>query len=84
MPGEDEVCEGRSLEEVAAAEESILAALARCTSSSPPTPRTLQEAASDGRPPELMSEAFWQLVKRGTLVFDGNARVKLNDVPPRA
>ena len=83
MSDEDGVPAGRSLAEAAAAEESILAALARYPTGSPPTPRALQEAASGGKPPELMSRAFWQLVKRGTLVFDGNARVKLNDVPPR-
>ncbi len=75
---------GPSLEETAAAEESILSTLARYPSGSPPTPRALQEAASEGRPPQLMSRAFWRLVKHSTLVFDGNARVKLNDVPPRA
>jgi hypothetical protein len=30
-----------------------------------------------------MSRAFWRLVESGQLVFDGNARVKLNDIPPR-
>jgi hypothetical protein len=30
-----------------------------------------------------MSLAFWRLVKSGQLVFDGNAKVKLNDIPPR-
>lgn len=55
---------------------------AECVACRMTTPRALQEAASQGRPPDLMSAAFWRLVNHGTLVFDGNARVKLNDVPP--
>ena len=83
MPDEDSPRDGPSLDETAAAEESILSALGNFPSGDPPTPRALQEAASLGRPPDLMSAAFWRLVNHGTLVFDGNAKVKLNDVPPR-
>jgi hypothetical protein len=71
-------------ETAAAAEEAILSTLGRYPSGRPPTPRALQEAAGYGRPSDVMSRAFWRLVERGTLVFDGNARVKLNDVSPRA
>ena len=71
-------------EETAAAEQAILSALAGYPGGQPPTPRSLQEAAADGRPPEVMARAFWRLVERGQVVFDGSARVKLNDVPPRA
>ena len=66
----------------ASAEQAILSILAEYPADGAPTPRVLQEAAADGRPPELMARAFWLLVERGTLVFDGNARVKLNDTPP--
>jgi len=70
--------------EETAAEEAILSSLGRYPSGHPPTPRALQEAAGDGRLPDVMSRAFWRLVDRGTLVFDGNAKVKLNEVSPRA
>jgi hypothetical protein len=36
-----------------------------------------------GRSSEVMSLAFWRLVKSGQLVFDGSGKVKLNDIPPR-
>lgn len=62
-------------------EQAILAALAGWPSGRPPTPRALQQAAAEDRSPELVSAAFWRLVERGTLVFDGSARVKLNDIP---
>lgn len=62
-------------------EQAILAALAGWSGARPPTPRALQQAAAGDQPPELVSAAFWRLVKRGTLVFDGSARVKLNDIP---
>ncbi len=65
------------------AELAILAHLATYPSDSPPTPRELGQAASAGRSSEVMSLAFWRLVKSGQLVFDGNAKVKLNDIPPR-
>lgn len=61
----------------------MLAALATYPSGSPPTPRELKQAASTGRSSEVMSLAFWRLVKSGQLVFDGNAKVKLSDIPPR-
>jgi hypothetical protein len=63
------------------AEQAILAALDDWPGGRPPTPRALQEAAAGGLSPELMAAAFWRLVHSGTLVFDGNARVKLNDIP---
>ena len=65
------------------AEQAMLAALATYPSGNPPTPRELEQAARAGRPAEVMSRAFWRLVESGQLVFDGNARVKLNDIPPR-
>jgi len=65
------------------AERAILARLATYPTDSPPTPRDLEQAASIGRSSEVMSLAFWRLVKSGQLVFDGNAKVKLNDIPPR-
>jgi hypothetical protein len=65
------------------AELAILARLATYPSDGPPTPRELEQAASTGRSSEVMSLAFWRLVKSGQLVFDGNAKVKLNDIPTR-
>lgn len=62
-------------------EQAILAALAGWSGGRAPTPRALQQAAAEGRAPELVAAAFWRLVERGTLVFDGSARVKLNDIP---
>jgi hypothetical protein len=69
--------------DAALAEAAILLALSNYPSDRPPTPRALQDSANEGGPPEIMSTAFWRLVARGTLVFDGNAKVKLNDIPPR-
>lgn len=71
-------------ETAASAEEAILSSLGSYPSGHSPTPRALQEAARDGRRPDVMSRAFWRLVERGTIVFDGNARVKLNDTRSRA
>ena len=65
------------------AEQAMLAALRTYPSGNPPTPRELEQAASAGRSSEVMSLAFWGLVRSGQLVFDGNAKVKLNDIPPR-
>ena len=87
MPGEDragaEGLGGQSDTVVRDAEQAILATLATYPSGNPPTPRELEQAASAGRSSEVMSLAFWRLVKSGRLVFDGNAKVKLNDIPPR-
>jgi hypothetical protein len=87
MPGKDrastEGLGGRSDTVVRDAEQAILATLAAYPSRNAPTPRELEQAASAGRSSEIMSLAFWRLVKSGRLVFDGNANVKLNDIPPR-
>ena len=87
MPGEDragaEGLGGQSDTVVRDAEQAVLATLATYPSGNPPTPRELEQAASAGRSSEVMSLAFWRLVKSGRLVFDGNAKVKLNDIPPR-
>ena len=68
--------------EIAPAEQAILSTLRTYPDGHPPTPRALQQAASEGRPPELVSLAFWRLVESGQLVFDLSARMKLNDIPP--
>jgi hypothetical protein len=87
VPGKDtEPTEGRtdpSDKGVREAEQAILTTLATYPSGKPPTPRELEQAAREGRSSEVMSLAFWRLVKSGQLVFDGNAKVKLNDIPPR-
>jgi hypothetical protein len=87
MSGEDSATtEGRgglSDKGVRQAEQAILTTLATYPSGKPPTPRELEQAASKGRSSEVMSLAFWRLVESGQLVFDGNAKVKLNDIPPR-
>jgi len=86
MPGEDGVGAGERVDQsdadVRAAEQAILATLATYPSGAPPTSRELERAASMGRPSEVMTLAFWRLVKCGQLVFDGNAKIKLNDIPP--
>jgi hypothetical protein len=74
---------GPSDEGVREAEQAILTALGTYPSGKPPTPRELEQAASKGRSSEIVSLAFWRLVRSGQLVFDGNAKVKLNDIPPR-
>jgi hypothetical protein len=75
---------GWSGAEIAEAEQAILSTLAAHPDAHhPPTPRALQQAARAELPPELLSAAFWRLVQSGRLVFDGNARVKFNDIPPR-
>jgi hypothetical protein len=82
MPGEDSARKGkRSDAEIGLAEQAILKTLPTYPNGHPPTPRALQQAAGGGRPPELMSIAFWRLVERGQLVFDLSARIKLNDIP---
>jgi hypothetical protein len=87
MPGEDragaEGLGGRSDTVVRDAAQAMLATLATYPSGNPPTPRELERAASAGRSSEVMSLAFWRRVKSGRLVFDSNAKVKLNDIPPR-
>jgi hypothetical protein len=87
MPGEDRATTegrgGRSDQGVLEAEQTILTTLATYPSGKPPTPRELEQAAMEGRSSEVMSLAFWRLVESGQLVFDGNAKVKLNDIPPR-
>ena len=74
---------GPSDADVLEAERAILSTLATYPSGDPPTPRELEKAASMGRPPEVMTRAFWRLVESGQLVFDGRAKVKVNDIPPR-
>jgi hypothetical protein len=83
MPGRDIASNEPSAAEIAQAEQAILSTLATYQDGRPPTPRALQQAAAEGRPPELTSIAFWQLVESGHLVFDLSGRVKLNDIPPR-
>lgn len=88
MPGKDTTSTrgriGPSDADVLEAEHAILATLATYPDGDPPTPRELERAASMGRPSEVMTLAFWRLVKRGQLVFDGRAKIKPNDIPPRA
>jgi hypothetical protein len=87
MSGEDRATtegrDGLSDKGVRQAEQAILTTLATYPSGKPPTARELEQAASKGRSSEVMSLAFWRLVESGQLVFDGNAKVKLNDIPPR-
>ena len=82
MPGEDTTSSEPAAANIAEAEQAILSTLATYADGCPPTPRALQQAAAEGRPPELTSIAFWHLVENGQLVFDLSGRVKLNDIPP--
>lgn len=60
-------------EEVAAVERELRAELAERTV--PPTPRELQDAVQGDRSPQVMSIAFWRLVKRDVFCLTRNGLV---------
>lgn len=65
---------GRLADEVDAAEDALLQTLASDTTRAW-SPRTLQEAATNGWSAAIVSIAFWRLVSSGRLVVGDDRRV---------